>query len=78
VKYAFAKKPQQREKKLNPLLRNTSGFQIRQIHSEYFNHSNKTNRNTTNVPAEGNSSKRPIVFNNFLTTAKLQKIKNII
>jgi hypothetical protein len=37
--------------------------------------SNKTNQNTTNVPAEGNSSKRPIVFNNFLTTAKLQKIK---
>jgi hypothetical protein len=23
-----------------------------------------TNRNTTTVPAEGNSSKRPIVFNN--------------
>ena len=30
--------------------------------------SNKTNRNTTTVPAEGNSSKHPIVFNNCQVT----------
>ena len=43
----------------------------RQIHSEYFNHSNKTNRNTTN---EGNSSKRPIVFNNCQVTKNKKRI----
>jgi len=37
--------------------------------------SNKTNRNTTNVPADGNSSKRPIVFNNCNVTN--YKKKNI-
>ena len=37
--------------------------------------SNKTNRNTTTVPAEGNSSKRPIWY---LTTTKLQTIKKRI
>ena len=35
--------------------------------------SNKTNRNTTTVPAEGNSSKRPIVFNNCQVTNNKKK-----
>ena len=47
----------------------------RPIHSEYFNHClNKTNRNTTTVPAEGNSSKRPIAFNNFQVTNNKKRI----
>jgi hypothetical protein len=36
--------------------------------------SNKTNRNTTTVPAEGNSSKRPIVFNNCHVTNNKKRI----
>jgi hypothetical protein len=36
--------------------------------------SNKTNRNTTTVPAEGNSSKRPIVFNNCQVTNNKKRI----
>jgi hypothetical protein len=35
--------------------------------------SNKTNRNTTTVPAEGNSSKRPIVFKNCQVTNNKKK-----
>jgi hypothetical protein len=43
----------------------------RQIHSEYFNHClTITNRNTT---TEGNSSKRPIVFNNCQVTNNKKK-----
>ena len=49
----------------------------RQIHSENFNDClTKTNQNTTTVPAEGNSSKRPIVFNNCQVTNNKKK-KNI-
>ena len=35
--------------------------------------SNKTNRNTTTVPAEGNSSKCPILLNNCQVTNYRQK-----
>ena len=46
----------------------------RQIHSENFNDClTKTNQNTTTVPAEGNSSKRPIVFNNCQVTNNEKK-----
>jgi hypothetical protein len=35
--------------------------------------SNKTNRNTTTVPAVGNSSKRPVVFNKCQVTNNKKK-----